>query len=359
MEEKALKFAAYVILACTVATAVALPFFPQLRARLADAREERAAVAEFEENQNQIEMQSLAIVEEETVSGEETNRQLKLRLPAGVDGSRIVVINDYVTQRLRIEIPEIPAGYFESFPIVGSSNHIDTLSYMIETENSEEENPAGVLEISLDQVYELDMDYDDTYYYFDFLTPEEVYDKVVVIDAGHGGGAPGAIKQGVMEKDIDLAIVLKLKEIFEENDNHIGVYYTRTDDSNPTFEQRVQLANKSNADLFISIHNNSLGNGTMSATKGTQVMYNEESDDSKWLAQICLDEVTEALGSRKLGLIDGNSIYIIRNSRVPVALIEVGFMTNQEELELLQSEDYQKKTAEGIYEAILQYLESK
>ena len=356
MEEKALKFAAVLILLCTMVTAVALPNFPQMRARLADAREQRAAEAEYEENQ--VEMQSLEIVEDE-IPGEESTRQLRLRLPDGVDGSRIVVTNDYVTQRLRIEIPEVSPGYFDSYPVVGSSNHIDTLSYLLEAKNDGEENPSGIVEIGLDQVYELDMEYDDTYYYFDFLTPQEVYDKVVVIDAGHGGRAPGAIKQGVMEKNIDLAIVLKLKEIFEENNNRIGVYYTRTDDGNPTFEQRVQLANKSNADLFISIHNNSLGNGRMSATKGTQVMYNEESNDSKWLAQICLDEVTDALGSRALGLIEGNDIYIIRNSRVPVALIEVGFMTNQEELDLLQSEEYQKKTAEGIYEAVLYYLENK
>lgn len=82
------------------------------------------------------------------------------------------------------------------------------------------------------------------------MTPQEVYDKVVVIDAGHGGRAPGANKQGVNEKEIDLDIVLQLKKILDEDDHNIGVYYTRTDDSNPTFDQRVQLANKSDADLL-------------------------------------------------------------------------------------------------------------
>ena len=51
----------------------------------------------------------------------------------------------------------------------------------------------------------------DGYLYVDFLTPQQVYDKVIVIDAGHGGGAPGAIKQGIMEKDINLAIVLQAR----------------------------------------------------------------------------------------------------------------------------------------------------
>ena len=74
---------------------------------------------------------------------------------------------------------------------------MDTLSYA-------HEGGEGVIEIVMDKVYELETEYDDSYYYFDFLTPQEVYDKVVVIDAGHGGRAPGATKQGVNEKDIDL-----------------------------------------------------------------------------------------------------------------------------------------------------------
>ena len=241
-------------------------------------------------------------------------------------------------------------NYFESDPLTGSSNHIDNLSYAVSRGSS------GLIEITMDQVYELDMDYDENYYYFDFLTPHEVYDKVVVVDAGHGGRAPGATKQGINEKDIDLGIVLQLKEIFDNSDENIGVYYTRTDDSNPTFDQRVQLANKSQADLFISIHNNSTKSGRMSSTHGTQVMYSESDTKelgSKAFAQICLDHVTEALESRNKGLVEGDEIYIIRTSEVPVALIEVGFMTNQEELNLLNSTDYQKKAAEGVYDAVL------
>ena len=174
---------------------------------------------------------------------------------------------------------------------------------------------------------------------------------------GHGGRAVGANKQGINEKDIDLAIVLKLKEIFDNSDQNIGVYYTRTDDSNPTFDQRVQLANKSDADLFSSIHNNSTRSGRMSGTSGTQVMYDETSEASRQFAQICLEEVTGRIGSRDKGLVEGDSIYIIRTSEVPVALIEVGFMTNKDELEKLNSDAYQRETAEGVYQAVLRAFE--
>lgn len=234
--------------------------------------------------------------------------------------------------------------------MIGKSYHIDNLTY-------ESESEYGVIEISLDSVVELQKTSDEHYIYMDFLTPHEVYDKVVVIDAGHGGNAPGATKQGINEKDIDLAIVLKVKELFDEaGDESVGVYYTRTDDSNPSLEQRVDMANKAGADLFISVHNNSTKSGRMSSINGTAVMYDEEKaseeNGSMQLAQICLEEMTAALGSTSKGIVKGHEIYIIRTAEMPVALIEVGFMTNQDELNRLNDEAYQKEAAQAIYNAI-------
>ena len=83
----------------------------------------------------------------------------------------------------------------------------------------------------------------------------------------------------------------------------------------------------------------------------------EEGLSSKHLAEICLEEITASMGSKNNGVTYGNSIYIIRNSEVPVALIEVGFMTNQQELNKLTSQDYQRKAAQGIYNAILRALD--
>lgn len=349
MEEKALKLSAYVLIFLTILTCVTLPHFPKIRVQMEEAKEAQVAEAEFEASQ--VEMNDLAIVNTGSTAGGYGGK-LSLRLPAGVSEEDICFTNDYVTQTIQIEIPGTDEDYFSSHPITGSSNHIDSLSYV-------RKGQQGVIEIVMDRVYELQTGYENGSFYFDFLTPHDVYDKVVVIDAGHGGRAPGATKQGVNEKDIDLAIVLQLREILEEREEKIGVYYTRTDDSNPTFEQRVQLANKSDADLFISIHNNSTGSGRMSSASGTAVMYHEgdETGKSKRLAEICAEEVTAVIGSRNRGITEGDSIYIIRTSEVPVALIEVGFMTNREELRLLCSEDYQKKTAEGICNAILRAFE--
>ena len=224
MEDKILKFATAVVVVLTVAVCIGLPFFPQIHTWAVESREERLAEQEYAENQT--EMKDLEIVAADT-SEQVHGGQLQLKLPEGINGSDIQFTNDYVTQTIKISIPGTDRSYFENGPIPGSSNHIATLSYSSKGED-------GVIEIVMDHVYELKTEYDSAYYYFDFLTPQEVYDKVVVIDAGHGGRAPGANKQGVNEKEIDLDIVLQLKKILDEDDHNIGVYYTRTDDSNPT-----------------------------------------------------------------------------------------------------------------------------
>ncbi len=280
----------------------------------------------------------------------EFEQQLCIELPQGMTLDEVIIENDYVKQLITIRIPDVEDNYFLEHPLLGRSNNINDL-YMAN----------GRIEITMDAVYEPECTVEDGRLYLDFLQPQDIYDKVVVIDAGHGGGAPGAIKQGIMEKDINLAIVKELKELLDKNDRNIGVYYTRTEDVNPTFEQRAQLGGKAGANLFISIHSNSTVDGLMSSYNGTEVMYDElkseEGFSSKRLAQICLEEATEAMGSKNNGVTYGNSIYIIRNSEVPVALVEVGFMTNQQELNKLTSQDYQKKAAQGIYRAILRAID--
>lgn len=337
MQGKILKIATVILTLTTAAAIMVLGYFPRMEAQ-----------------KKEIQMSGVEKLDYDTAKAKQEevsfSQQLRLKLPVGTKEEDIVIKNNYVKQLVTITIPGTEKGYFDSHPLLGSSDHIDEL-YM----------DNGVIDIGMDAVYEVESTVTDGFLYVDFCTPQELYDKVIVIDAGHGGKAPGAIKQGIQEKDLNLAIIQKLKVLLDQNDKNIGVYYTRTEDSNPAFEQRAQLANKSNANLFISIHNNSTTDGNMSSYNGTEVMYDEAKEEqglsSKHLAEICLEETTAAIGSKNNGLTPGNSIYIIRSSQVPVALIEVGFMTNQEELDKLKSEEYQQQAAQGIYNAIMRALE--
>jgi N-acetylmuramoyl-L-alanine amidase len=335
MDERVLKGVTVLMGILTIVVCVGMYFFPELH---------ELTVFAAEPNTVSVSTDVVDTVE----SDGKSEAQLQIELPEELDESEITIENEYISQTIYIRFAGGTDDYFDKYDIRGSSDHIASLSYYKDGEE-------GVIALNLDRVYELEQEYEPGLLSLNFTDPHDIYDKVVVIDAGHGGRAPGAVKLGVEEKDIDLSIVLRIKELFDDEEDSIGVYYTRTTDTNPTLKQRVGLANKSDADLFISIHNNAESNGNFSNLKGTQVLFSESDASelsSKVLAQICLEEVTDKLGSRAARLLEGDDIYIIRNSDVPVALIEVGFMTNYDELKKLQTKKYQKAAAEGVYNAI-------
>ena len=280
-------------------------------------------------------------------------QQLRLELPKNSSRDDVTIENNYVTRTIDIQIKGAGADYLIRYPMIGKSDHIEDLNYLWD-QNS------GTLELSMEHVYELSLDWQEQYLYIDFIAPKDIYDRIVVIDAGHGANMPGAIIGNVQEKDIDLAIVRELKKLFDTaGDEKLGVYYTRLDDSDPAFADRSGLANDTGANLFVSIHNNSYP--ASEAVNGTAVLYDEKKEtkgnSSRHLAEILLKKTTDALGTKNMGLVAGNDIYIIRTSEAPAALVEVGFMTNPKELADLTDEKYQKKCARAIYEGILQALE--
>lgn len=346
MEEKVLKGITILSLIMTAVVCISMYFFPDMHEKAVLAAEAEAKLMEHGE----VTVVTKNEKPEEIVEDlEVTNAQLKIELPDGLDMSDVEIRNDYISQTVYIRLDTEVEDYFSEYRISGKCNHIASLSYYTNSE-------GGIIALGLDKVYEIDDKYEDGNLYLDFMSPHEIYDKVIVVDAGHGGRAAGAVKMQVQEKDIDLDIVLELKRLLDADDKNIGVYYTRLDDANPTLDQRVQLANKADADLFISVHNNSTHSGNFSDLKGTQVLYSESDTSeysSKRLASIMLGSVCDSVKSRKIGLLAADDIYIIRTSEVPVSLVEVGFMTNRDELEKLQDKDYQKKAAQGIYNGMM------
>ncbi len=357
MEERILKKAAIFVFIVSLAVCGTIFYFPRLNTA---SEEFLTAVKEYQTKTKaeQLNMTGLEIMEynneqarEEAEDALSFPGQIRLQLPLGVEGKDLTVTENYVTRTVDIRIPYAGEDYFYEYPILGSGKNIESLTY-------EFHKNYGVVQLMMEKVFELNSSCDGDYFYLDFLTPQELYDKVVVIDAGHGGDDPGTKKQGICEKDINLDILLELKELFDaQKDASIGVYYTRTDDQNPTLESRMELADKSDADLFISIHNNATKSGMMSSINGTQVIYDEqrakeEPTVENW-ARICLEEVTAVTGSSNKGLVADSGEDITGNTKVPAAWIKVGFMTNQTELDLLRSKEYQSKAAQGIYNAVM------
>lgn len=348
MDRKVLKWITAIVAALCTTFCGVVTFFPQIHEQSVLASQENYDGLDYGDGIGPDGYNPEDVVSDEANLG----AQLKIELPPGLTMEDLRISNDYLTQTVFIKIPVESQDYFADYQVKGSCDHIAAISYY-------REGKKGVIALSMDQVFELSQDYADGYLYLDFVDPHDIFDKVIVIDAGHGGRAVGATKLGISEKDINLAIVLELKKLLDE-DEKIGVYYTRVNDSNPSLDQRVALANKVQADLFISVHNNASSGGVLTNDHGTQVLYSQSDTSelsSKHLAEICLDQVVDATGSKASGLVKGDDIRIIKNSEVPVALVEAGFMSNRQELELLNTQEYQAQIAAGIYAAIQQAFE--
>lgn len=194
------------------------------------------------------------------------------------------------------------------------------------------------------------------YYIINLRKYKEVYDRIVVLDAGHGGHDPGAgaERYRYSESNITLKLLLYLKELLEENTD-ITVICTRTEDVYRTLEERANLALGVEADFFVSWHCNA---SESSARRGTQVIYNakqgtEDTYNSKVFAGECLQALCSVLGTRKEGIFDRQDLHIVRRATMPVVLIETAYMSNASDMNILKYDENLQKAANAVYEVIL------
>lgn len=220
----------------------------------------------------------------------------------------------------------------------------------------------------------------------------------LVLDAGHGGKDPGNLGTGryrATEKDVTLDVTLKLGHYIEDNLPEVRVIYTRKDDSFPTLRDRVRIANEANADLFVSIHCDAFDNSAAKGS-GTYVMGMHKSEESLRVAMrenaamfkedgyeenyggfdpndpdtyialalrqnVNLDasltlgaaiqeQFRDRVGRKDRGVKQAG-FYVISYTTMPSTLVELGFLTNPDEEDFLQSEDGKSYMASAIYRA--------
>lgn len=187
--------------------------------------------------------------------------------------------------------------------------------------------------------------------------------ELIIIDAGHGGFDPGKVgTTGTLEKDINLMIAQKLKVVLEESG--YTVVMTRESDMAlcdssakkkklEDLKARVSLINEKKPALTVSIHQNSYSAGT----KGAQVFYYKNSEESHAFATMLQETVKEVMGDGNHRVEKGNdSYYMLKKTEGIFAIIECGFLSNPQEEVLLNSDNYQQKMAEAIAEGIENFL---
>lgn len=195
-----------------------------------------------------------------------------------------------------------------------------------------------------------------------------IKNKTIIIDAGHRperiGGA--VAKDGTSEAEINLKIALKVKSLLEQagskviltRSNDEGIYdvdkTTLRQKKISDLKNRVKIGNESNADIFVSIHLNKISEEQY---WGWQTFFKDKNEQSKKLAECIQNGLNKTIQKEnKRETLKIENIYIVDNVEIPISVVECGFLSNNEELELLKTNEYQDKLALGIYEGIMDYF---
>jgi N-acetylmuramoyl-L-alanine amidase len=201
----------------------------------------------------------------------------------------------------------------------------------------------------------------------------EFFEKkgTIIIDAGHGGEDGGAVGvNGLVEKDINLAIALALAEDLKANNFDVVLVrdgdYSVGDQSLSTVaerkrsdtKRRVSLVEETGDCLLVSIHQNQF---SQSQYSGAQMFYSPNNEESAQLAECIRQSVVSSLQpeNTRQNKEAGEEIYLLTHCQVPAVLVECGFLSNPQEAELLGQETYQNDMAAAIYNGIIDFLEQR
>lgn len=184
--------------------------------------------------------------------------------------------------------------------------------------------------------------------------------RIIYIDIGHGGNDPGATYKDIKESDINLKIGLKLNNLLKENG--AIVYMTRYDDYNlaninssnikrSDLNNRIKLINNSDCDIFLSIHLNAYSSSNW---YGAQTFYTNNNSNNKRIAHIIQKKFKENLSTDREEKVIYDR-YLYKHLKKAGVLLELGFITNTKERNLLLKDEYQFKIAKTILDGVIEY----
>ncbi len=279
---------------------------------------------------------------------------IQIKLPEGVSFSDVTDEDRYYDLEFSVLLPGDYRDFFSKNPIATSNNTVKGVNVTFNGSQTE-----IIVSTARIQGYKLN----DNNGSIDITVgdPKDIYKKIVVLDAGHGGTDPGAMYSldgtKYNEKDINYAIMYeRTQKYFNASGSDIKAYYSRYDDYKVPLEDRAAFASEVGADFFVSLHMNANGKTTV---KGTDVYYsdlnNAPSDTgltSKKLASIILNFLPGEIGTNKRNVLLGTNLVVLKKNTVPAVLIELGFMSNKSDLSLMVDETFQEDTAKAIYDAV-------
>lgn len=280
---------------------------------------------------------------------EKKDYTIRLKRPSSVDKGETKATDDYQNKRLILTMKGDQRDFYEEYEpeICGSVKF--TTSYS----SSKKETKLYFKTSSINGFL---VSEDGNNIYIKNGKPQDIFENVVVLDAGHGGSDSGAVGNGYKEKNFTLSIVKAAKEYFDDNKDY-KVYYTRLSDTYPSLKERYDLANAVDADIFVSVHINSAGK----TARGTETLYNPDRNKKQnglncyELAKIVQVEVKSATGFIDRGLKKrstrlNNGLAVLNHNNGPATLTEIGFISNATEAKKMAKN--LKQYGKAVYEAI-------
>ncbi len=289
-----------------------------------------------------------------------TEYPIVFNLPADLSFQGIITEDQYYKNRIVIKLSGDWITYFTQNPIKWSSNVINNVGLLLENGDTE-----IVIDTAVLQGFKL-ADLGNGKVGVTLGNPQDIYKQIVVLDAGHGGTDPGAVRtlngKTIYEKNLNYKILYELtRQYFDAMDSEVKVYYTRYNDTLVNLYDRAAFSDLVGADMFISLHMNA---NTKSVHKGTEVYYyapntavNTAGLNSKTLATLALDSITSKLGTQKR-YISSKNLVVTRENNVPAILIELGYMSNNDDLSMLTDEVFQEEAAYAIYETVCEIFDA-
>ncbi len=257
-------------------------------------------------------------------------------VPDGTAAEDIMIEDRAMDGMTIISIPAKDENYYYKHNLSGSKNNISEIGFSFL-------DGKVIFEIHTEGISVLSSESDDSFLYLRYDRPGDIYERIILIDPGHGGEDSGSEAYGICEKDIMLGIAEKTREV---SDNKTGVFFTRTGDSFVPAKEREEYVKKLKPDLLITLHTNA--DGSTRITRGVEVDYNK--DELKESAEKLADELLRLSGASEKSVLKKRDIPGFEGTDVPVIFIKTGFITNRSEAQLMASQDYQEKAAKAIKE---------
>lgn len=287
----------------------------------------------------------------ENVKYDSSSRLLTLAKKGDLNINQIKHTDNYLNKKYTLTLP----GDYSSVYGFGTNNVKDSYlnSYTIGTNGNN-----TIITFDEAQILAYSITEDSNNIYIKVQLPKEKHNKIVVLDAGHGSTDPGTNGNGLVEKNVNLDILLKVYSLLEADPN-IKVYATRITDAYPTNPDRAAMGNKL-GDLFVSIHQNSASPN--SVPNGTEVLYTPHGNEvngkltSKIAAQTMQKYILNAVGTTDRGIKNREDLIVLNQSKIPAILIECAFLSNEADAAKMASEEYKIKYAEAIYSAIVDMM---